>query len=276
MADKQTRNTGASLPLLTLGFLCDVWWVVAQIFATSVECKIIWQLCSDGLALGLMVITSEPLQIAVLNFLQRRAISIATCLHHGAESFLERLTGFQLVKKFPAFHGTRRFITALTSLRHPPLSWASPIQSIYPHPTSWRSILILFTHLRLGLPSGFFPSGFLTKILYVPLSSPIRATCPAHLILLDFITRTILGEEYRSFNSSLCTLLHSPVTSSLLGPNILLNAIFSDTLSFFSSLIVSDQVSHPYKTIGKIIVLCILIFKFLDSNLEDKRFCTEW
>jgi len=41
-----------------------------------------------------------------------------------------------------------------TRLRHPSLSWASPVQSIYPHPTSWRSILILSTHLRLGLPSG--------------------------------------------------------------------------------------------------------------------------
>jgi len=67
---------------------------------------------------------------------------------------LEKLTGLQLVKKFPAIHRTRRFITALTSVRHLSLSWASPIQSTYPHPTSWRSILMLSTHLRLGLPSG--------------------------------------------------------------------------------------------------------------------------
>ena len=82
---------------------------------------------------------------------------------------LEKLTGLQLVKKFPAFHGSRRFITALTSLRHPSLSWASPIQSIYPHPTSWRSFLILFTHLRLGLPSGLFPSGFPSRPYTPPL-----------------------------------------------------------------------------------------------------------
>ena len=78
---------------------------------------------------------------------------------------LENLTGLQLVKKLPAFHGTRRFITALTSFRHLSLSWASPIQSIYPHPTSWRSILILSTHLSLGLPSGLIPSGFPSKTI---------------------------------------------------------------------------------------------------------------
>src|SRR5215510_13249971 len=85
---------------------------------------------------------------------------------------LEKLTGLQLVKKFPAFYGTRRFITALTSVRHQSLSWASPIQSTYPHPTSWRSILILSTHLRLGLPSGLFPSGFPTNTLYAPSPHP--------------------------------------------------------------------------------------------------------
>ena len=87
-----------------------------------------------------------------------------TCLLHGA--VLEKLTGLQLVKKFPAFQGTPRFITALTSVRHLFLSWASPIQSIYPHPTSWRSILILSTHLHLGLPSSLFPSGLCTTITY--------------------------------------------------------------------------------------------------------------
>ena len=44
---------------------------------------------------------------------------------------LEKLTGLQLVKKLPAFHGTRKFITALTSVLHLSLSWANPIQSIH-------------------------------------------------------------------------------------------------------------------------------------------------
>jgi len=79
----------------------------------------------------------------------------------------EKLTGLQLVKKFPAFHGTRMLITALTSVRHLSLSWASPIQSIYPHSNCWRCILIISTHLSLGLPSGLFSSGFPTKTLYI-------------------------------------------------------------------------------------------------------------
>ena len=102
-----------------------------------------------------------------------------------------------------------RCFTALTTVRHLSLPWASPMQSIYPHPTSCRSVLILSTHLRLGLPSSLFPSGFPTNTLYTSLSSPILATCPAHLILLYFITGTILGEQYKSFSSSLYNLLHS-------------------------------------------------------------------
>jgi len=101
---------------------------------------------------------------------------------------------------------------------------------------------------------------------------PIRATCPAHLILLDSITRTILGEEYRSLISSLCSFLHSPVSSSFLDPNNLISTLFSNTLILRYSLSVSDKVSHPHKTTGRIRVLYLLIFILLDRKLEDKRF----
>jgi hypothetical protein len=93
----------------------------------------------------------------------------------------------------------------------------SPTVSILSHlnlvhiPTFLRSILILSSHLRLGLPSGLFPSGFPTQSLH-SLYPPIRAKCPAHLILLDFITRRVMGEEYRSWSSSLWSFLHSLLT----------------------------------------------------------------
>jgi hypothetical protein len=107
------------------------------------------------------------------------------------QSSLEKLTGPQPVKKFPASYTTRRFITAFTNVRHLSLSWASSIQSITSHPTSWRYIW-KSSQLRLGLPSSLFPSGFPTKTLHTPLLLPTRATRPAHLFFFDFITRTIL------------------------------------------------------------------------------------
>jgi hypothetical protein len=78
-----------------------------------------------------------------------------------------------------------------TRALHWSLSWARSIQSTPSHPISLRSILILSIQLRLGLPSGLFPSGFPTNILYAFLVSHIRATCPAHLILLPPTTPII-------------------------------------------------------------------------------------
>ena len=123
-----------------------------------------------------------------------------------------------------------------------------------PYPTSdfLKIHLNIILHLRLGLTSDLFLSGFPTKALY---STPFPHThyMTHSFVSSRFITRTILGGQYGSLSSSLCSSLHSPVISSHLSPNILLNAPFSNNLSLCSSLNTHDQVSHPHKTIGKII-----------------------
>ena len=121
---------------------------------------------------------------------------------------LEKLTGCQLVKKFP------KFVEPKYSLQHSQMSATCPSPvpdqcSLHFHTTAWISFLILSSHICLGLPSGLLPSGFSITILYTPPLSPIHATCPTHLILLNLITETIFGEEYRSLSSLLCNFLHS-------------------------------------------------------------------
>ena len=120
----------------------------------------------------------------------------------------------------------------------PPVPILSQLDPV-PFPTS--HFLKMYLNIVLpstpGSPKWFLTLGFLHQNPEKPYA--------LHLIFLDFITRTILGEQYRSLSFSLCSFLHSLVTSSLLRPNILLNTLFSDTLSLRSSLNVSDQVSQP-------------------------------
>ena len=130
--------------------------------------------------------------------------------------------------------------------------------------------LIFFSHPGLGLPSGLFPTDF--RVHASPLSLTCYMPCPSHSS--RFYHPKNMGDWYRLLSSSLCSFLHSPVTLSLLGPNILLITLISNTLSLHSSLNVSDQVSHPYKTTGKIVALYIWSFKFLDYKLEDSIYCT--
>jgi hypothetical protein len=66
------------------------------------------------------------------------------------------------------------------------------------------------------------------------------------------------------------TLLQPPATSSPRGPNILLNTLFSNTFNLDSFWSIRDHVSPIQKT-GKIIVLYVIIFKFLEMREEDKK-----
>jgi hypothetical protein len=108
---------------------------------------------------------------------------------------------------------------------------------------------MLSSHLRLGLPSGLLPSGLPTKMLYVPLTSPMRATCPAHHILRALITLTILGEEYKPCSSSLCSFLQPPVTSSL----ALLN-MFKITISLIIVLLQTEIPLQVQSQLWKLLI----------------------
>ena len=111
---------------------------------------------------------------------------------------LQNVTGPKLVNKFHTFHGPLTLHYRI--YKHPPpvpiLRHINPAYAI--HHNSLRSSLILFSHLRLGLPSDLFSSAFSTRNRSAPILKLIRATCRACQILLAFITRRILGREYSS------------------------------------------------------------------------------
>jgi hypothetical protein len=102
-----------------------------------------------------------------------------------------------------------------------------------------------------------FPSGLQIKILYTFLVSPICVTCLAHLIHLDLTTVIIFHVAYKLWRSSLCSLLQPPATTSLLGTNILLSALFSNTLTCVLPLVWETKLhTHikQHKTTGKTIL----------------------
>jgi hypothetical protein len=113
----------------------------------------------------------------------------------------------------------------------PILSQINPVSTTPPN--LFQIHFNTITHLLLGLPSGLFLSGILINILYEFRFSPIHVTCPAHLILLDLIILILLGEESKLWRSALCSFLQPPVISSLFGPNILLNTLFSNILNLY-------------------------------------------
>jgi hypothetical protein len=105
--------------------------------------------------------------VAVLNSWVLGSVLGSTCLlTPWSRALLEKLTDSTASQEIPHIFGTRKFITVFTSAHHLSLSWVNSIQSPQPSPTSWRSILILSSHLRLGLPNYLFPSGFPTRTVW--------------------------------------------------------------------------------------------------------------
>ena len=138
----------------------------------------------------------------------------------------------------------------------PPVPILSKLDSVH-NPTSH----FLKIHLNVILPLTPESSKWSLSLMFSH-QNPVYASPLAHKCYILFPSHSsrfnhpdnnghrpyIMGEKYRSLGSSLCSFLHSSFISSLLGPYRLLSTLFSNTLSLFSYLNVSDHVSHPYRT----------------------------
>ena len=110
-----------------------------------------------------------------------------------------------------------------------------------PHLTSWKSVLMLSSHLRLGLPSVLFPSGCPTKTLYTSALSPPHSCympSPSHSSRFD--------HPNNIWREGQLIKLHSPVTSSLVGPNTFIS-LFSNILCLLSYSVWKTQFHTPTK-----------------------------
>jgi hypothetical protein len=106
---------------------------------------------------------------------------------------IQKLTVPQLVKKFPVFYETQTFTSVFSPPHVPVVRHTTPVHTCA---TDFYKI-----HLNIIFPSTpgsskwYLSFGLPSQTLYEPLFSPTRATWPAHLIFLDFITRILFCEQ---------------------------------------------------------------------------------
>jgi len=114
-----------------------------------------------------------------------------------------------------------------------------------------------------------FNSGFPINKIYVLLTSHMRAKLSATIILLDLINRKIFSDLYRSLSFPIYSFPHSPLHSSLSGPNIPLSTTFTNTLSLHYFPQWQQQKAS--------LQLCVASFLyFWEGKFQDERNFTEW
>jgi hypothetical protein len=146
-------------------------------------------------------------------------------LSNTTERVLEKPSVALLLKNFPTFYGTRRFITVFTRALHWFLSRINPVHTITSYFTNIH-INIIFPPTS-NLPSGLFPFGFPTKYYTHSASLP----CVLHVLSISSSLKDHSNYIWRR------VLVMKFLIASLLGQNILLSTLFSNifnTDSFFS------------------------------------------
>jgi hypothetical protein len=108
-------------------------------------------------------------------------------------------------------------MTEFIRFRHWSISWTRRILSIPPHQIYLRSVVILSSHLRPGLPSGVYPPRCPPKTINAFLFACMCDTCSAHLTLLDLIDLITFGEEYKLWSFQARSFPQPPIISSLFG-----------------------------------------------------------
>ena len=147
---------------------------------------------------------------------------------------LEKLTGSHLVKKLLAWNPKVHYRTHKCPPPVPILRQLDPVHKYTSH--FLKILLSIILPSTSGTPKWSLSLVFLHQNLVYASPLPHTRYMPRPSPYCRFCHRTTLGGQYRSLNSSFYSFIHSPVTSSLLGPNILLSTLFSNTLRLCSSL----------------------------------------
>jgi len=119
------------------------------------------------------------------------------------------------------------------------------------HPVSFMSIVIVYSHLRKGFPSGVFTSGVATRTLCTCFSSHCFATRSAYPLHFYLVVPTVFGEELKSYNTALSKMYVSVATFYLrVDPGIVLSILFRNVRGSLYLYTLKDQVHTPYTCQG--------------------------